>query len=93
MALHMQRLRAGTATTRFRSSANYLYLVLEGSGRSIVDGKVFHWQRGDVVAVPCWRPVVHEADDHAILFSATDEPVQRLCGYLREERGETAAGC
>ncbi|MDA1325380.1 MAG: cupin domain-containing protein [Proteobacteria bacterium] len=88
LALHMQRLRAGTCTNRFRSSANYLYLVLEGSGRSIVDGKSFDWKRGDVVAVPCWRPVVHEAHEDAILFSASDEPVQRLCGYLREERGE-----
>jgi gentisate 1,2-dioxygenase len=88
LALHMQRLTAGTKTTRFRSSANFLYLVLEGSGRSIVDGKAMEWERGDVVVVPCWRPVVHEAADDAILFSATDEPVQRFCGYLREERGE-----
>ena len=92
LALHMQRLGAGSTTSRFRSSANYLYLVLEGSGRSIVDGKAFDWRRGDVVAVPCWRPVTHEAHDHAILFSASDEPVQRLCGYLREERGEVAGG-
>ena len=88
LALHMQKLSAGTTTTRFRSSANYLYLVMEGSGRSIIDGKSFDWQRGDVLAVPCWRPVVHEIHEDAILFSASDEPVQRLCGYLREERGE-----
>ena len=50
------------------------------------NGKSFDWQRGDVMAVPCWRPIVHEIHESAILFSATDEPVQRLCGYLREER-------
>lgn len=88
LALHMQRLRAGTTTKKFRSSANYLYMVMEGSGRSFIDDKVFDWKRGDVIAVPCWRPLVHEVHEHAILFSATDEPVQRLCGYLREERGE-----
>ena len=92
LALHMQRLPAGTNTRRFRSSANYLYLVLQGNGRSIIDGKAFDWQRGDVVAVPCWRPIVHEAQEDAILFSATDEPVQRLCGYLREERGDPSPG-
>ncbi|MPY68654.1 MAG: cupin domain-containing protein [Alphaproteobacteria bacterium] len=87
LALHMQRLAAGERTTRFRSSANYLYLPLEGEGRSVVDGKVLDWARGDVFVVPCWRPVEHEASSDAILFSATDEPLQRACGYLREERG------
>jgi len=91
VALHMQRLPKGFATTRFRSSANFLYLALEGSGRSVIDGTVFEWQRGDVFVVPCWRPVEHHADSDAILFSATDEPVQRFCGYLREARGEAAA--
>jgi gentisate 1,2-dioxygenase len=87
LALHMQRLAAGERTGRFRSSANFLYMPLAGSGRSVIDGETFAWRRGDVFAVPCWRPVVHEASDDAILFSATDEPVQRFCGYLREERG------
>ena len=91
VALHMQRLPRGFATTRFRSSANFLYLALEGSGRSVIDGTVFEWQRGDVFVVPCWRPVEHRADSDAILFSATDEPVQRFCGYLREAHGEAAA--
>jgi gentisate 1,2-dioxygenase len=32
LALHMQRLTQGQKTTRYRSSANFLYLVLEGEG-------------------------------------------------------------
>ena len=88
MALHMQRLTAGQKTTRFRSSANFLYMAMEGTGRATIDGKAMDWARGDVIVIPCWRPVVFEADSDAILFSATDEPVQRFCGYLREERGE-----
>jgi gentisate 1,2-dioxygenase len=87
LALHMQKLGKGVRTTSYRSSANYLYLPLQGTGRSTIDGKTFEWRRGDVFVVPCWRPVVHEANEDAILFSATDEPVQRFCGYLREERG------
>ena len=91
LALHMQRLESGFSTTLYRSSANYLYCVLEGTGRSVIDGTVFEWSRGDVFVVPCWRPVEHVAEDDAILFSATDEPVQRFCGYLREDRGEDGA--
>lgn len=90
LALHMQKLAAGERTARYRSSANYLYLPLAGEGRSVVDGTVLEWSRGDVFVVPCWRPVEHEASADAVLFSATDEPVQRACGYLREERGAAA---
>lgn len=91
LALHMQKLKAGERTNHFRSSANFLYMPLAGSGRSVIDGVEFEWSRGDVFVVPCWRPVVHEASEDAVLFSATDEPVQRFCGYLREERGEPKA--
>ena len=88
LALHMQRLVAGFSTARYRSSANYLYAVMEGHGQSVIDGVSFDWSRGDVFVVPCWRPVRHTASEDAILFSTTDEPVHRFCGYLREERGE-----
>ena len=87
LALHMQRLVGGFSTALYRSSANYLYTVMEGHGQSVIDGVSFDWSRGDVFVVPCWRPVEHSASEDAILFSTTDEPVHRFCGYLREERG------
>ena len=88
LALHMQALDAGQSTRRYRTSANVLHCVMQGSGRSVIDGVEMDWRRGDVIAMPAWRPVEHFASEDAVLFSASDEPVQRACGYLREECGE-----
>lgn len=86
LALHMQLLPEGLETKSYRSSANYIYCVLQGEGRSVIDGRRFDWSFGDVFAVPCWRPLEHVAASDAVLFSASDEPVQRFCGYFREDR-------
>jgi gentisate 1,2-dioxygenase len=37
--------------------------------------------------VPSWKPVVHEADEEAVLFSFSDRPVQEKIGVWREDRG------
>jgi gentisate 1,2-dioxygenase len=34
--------------------------VFLGSGRSVVDGKVFEWGSGDIFVVPTWRLPVHQ---------------------------------
>lgn len=82
-AVYMERIAAGTQTRPPRTSANALFCVVEGSGRSTVGGIQFDWGRGDVFAAPCWRPVEHRADADTTLFCMTDEPLQRYCGYLR----------
>lgn len=79
----MQRLEAGSATRQRRTSANQLYCVVEGEGRSSVGEDLLAWRRGDVFAVPCWRPFHHECQTAATLFCMTDEPLQRYCGYFR----------
>jgi gentisate 1,2-dioxygenase len=87
LMLTMERLFAGEATRPYRSTANRLYCVMEGEGRSSIDGQAFDWKRGDILAVPAWRPLEHHADQDAVLFCACDEPVMRACGYFREQRG------
>jgi gentisate 1,2-dioxygenase len=85
MALYMMRFGAGIRTAPYRTTANNIYAVVQGEGASIVDGERFEWQRGDVVAVPAWRPHCHEARGEAILFRVTDEPVMQRFGWWREE--------
>lgn len=82
-AVYMERIAAGARTRPPRSSANALFCVVEGHGSSTIDAVDFEWGRGDVFAVPCWRPVEHRARTEATLFCMTDEPLQRYCGYLR----------
>jgi gentisate 1,2-dioxygenase len=83
MALYVQRLCAGTETRPYQTTANYIYCVLEGAGTTSVDGESFPWERGDVIVVPAWRRQTHHVTLDATLFSMTDEPVLKACGWLR----------
>lgn len=85
IALFMQRHRPGGAARNFRTTANSLFAVAQGSGRTIVDGASFDWKFGDVVAVPAWRPYRHEAAEESVLLRVTDTPVMRALGFLREQ--------
>lgn len=69
----------------FRSTANSLYAVIEGAGRSIIDGEVFEWNRGDVFVAPGWRSQVHEGQEDAALLRVTDRPVMDAIGGYRRE--------
>ena len=84
-ALYMQRMEGGIITKSVRTTANQVFCCVEGSGATVVDGKRFEWSRGDVVAVPGWRPFEHHIDHDATLFAMSDEPVLKALGWLRTE--------
>jgi gentisate 1,2-dioxygenase len=75
IALHMMRLAPGIETQLHRTTANNVFAVAQGAGVSVIDGESFAWFRGDVIAVPAWRPHSHCASDDAILLRVSDEPV------------------
>ena len=83
IGLHMMALQPGLRTASCQTTANNIYAVVQGMGTTTVDGERFAWRRGDVVAAPAWRPHFHEAQEDAILFRVTDEPVLRGLGFLR----------
>ncbi|MDA1324570.1 MAG: cupin domain-containing protein [Proteobacteria bacterium] len=83
IALHMNRLESGSRTRTTRTTANQIICVAEGAGTSVIDGQSLNWQRGDVFAVPGWRPFHHKATGDATLFEMSDEPVMRSLGWLR----------
>ena len=85
-ALYMMKLAPAVRTAPYRTTANNIYAVAEGSGATTVDGERFEWRRGDVVAAPAWRSHWHEAAGNAILLRVTDEPVMQRFGWWREER-------
>ncbi|HUZ75839.1 MAG TPA: cupin domain-containing protein [Stellaceae bacterium] len=85
MGLGMERLAAGTATRRQRSTANRVFCPVEGSGESIVGGERIAWRRGDTFAVPCWTKFEHRAAADTVLFDLSDEPLMRFAHYWRFE--------
>ncbi len=84
MGLYMMQLMQGVPTTPVQTTANNVYTVLRGAGRTVIDGQSFEWKRGDVVAAPAWRSHFHAADRDSILFRVTDSPVLAALGLLRE---------
>ncbi len=85
MGIVVERLHAGSATRRQRSTASRCVVVMEGEGVSRVGDSSFPWQRGDTIAVPGWVWYEHRALADAQLFELSDEPVMRMCGYWRRE--------
>jgi gentisate 1,2-dioxygenase len=83
MGLFMMQLDKGSRTQPSKTTANNVYTVVRGEGSTEIDGETFEWRRGDVIAVPAWRPHHHTAGSEAILFRVTDSPVLSALGLLR----------
>ncbi len=85
IALAVQQIEPGAATPRRQTTANSIFAVMFGEGETEVDGEHFRWSRGDVFAVPSWRPFSHKAiGGTAHLLRVSDEPVMRMLNWLRE---------
>jgi gentisate 1,2-dioxygenase len=92
MRLSMHALDAGTRTAAYSTSANILYTAVEGRGRSVIDGRTFEWERGDIVAAPSGKSQYHEPDGDAVLFCVSDEPLLENAGLLRTVSEEKTSG-
>lgn len=91
VALHVQHSSAGFKSVVRRTTANSIFTVIQGRGRTWVDGEVIEWDRGDVIAIPAWRPYRHECDAETYMVRASDEPVMRSIDMLREVTVEGGA--
>jgi gentisate 1,2-dioxygenase len=88
MGLTMERLPSGRKTRRYRTTANKIFHVTQGSGETAIGEKRFAWQRGDTLAAPGWYPISHLATSDAQLFVLSDEPLLRFSNYYRFEAME-----
>ena len=79
----IQYLPKGFRGTGQRVTDGTIYNVVEGRGRTRIGDRSFDWQPHDLFVAPSWLPVVHEADDDAVLFSYSDRPVQKALGLWR----------
>jgi len=85
MRLVMERLSSGTRTRRYRTTANIIFHVVEGTGESTVGDESFVWSHGDTFVAPGWHGIGHRATSDAQLFVLSDEPLLRFSNYYRFE--------
>ena len=81
MRLTVERLAQGANTRRYRTTANIIFHVMEGSGHTTIGNKHFSWKRGDTIAAPCWHTISHQAASDTQLIVLSDEPLLRFSNY------------
>jgi gentisate 1,2-dioxygenase len=86
MAIHVQSMRQGFVSTPHRTTANAIFTVVKGEGRTLAGDTDMHWKRGDVFAVPAWQSYQHTISADAYLVLVSDEPVMRAFDFLRGAR-------
>ena len=76
---------AGWRNQPYRRTANTIYVVMRGHGRSVIGGQSFDWEFGDTLAAPAWSWIEHHASEDSIVFSMSDEALMRWTRYYRLE--------
>jgi gentisate 1,2-dioxygenase len=88
MDCEMMRLAPQGASLSLRSTANSVFQVVEGRGRTRVGAQTIEWTRNDIVTLPGGNWISHEAaGEPATLFFVSDRPALDRLGLLKEERG------
>jgi gentisate 1,2-dioxygenase len=81
----MHRLRTGTGTARWRTSASSVWQVFTGAGTVSLDGEIREVSHGDIIAVPSWTEVALGSTDGMDLFTFSDAPIFEKLSLLRTE--------
>jgi gentisate 1,2-dioxygenase len=82
----LQLLPGGQATSPYQASDSSIFVVVEGTGHSMIGGQRFVWKPRDIFVVPSWVSVTHHPQNESVFFSFSDRPVQEALGLWREAR-------
>jgi gentisate 1,2-dioxygenase len=87
MSCCIQLLRAGEHTCAHRHTGSAVYHVVRGKGMTVIDERMFNWDKGDIIALPPWALHEHAntSSEDAVLFSIQDIPVLQALGLYYEE--------
>ncbi|MBF0280422.1 MAG: gentisate 1,2-dioxygenase [SAR324 cluster bacterium] len=87
MATFVQLLPKTFKSIPYRSTDATVFVVVEGSGSTLIGEENFHWNAHDVFVAPSWNWISHRAEEDAVLFSFSDRVIQEKLGLWREQRG------
>lgn len=85
IATFVQFLPKGFKGMTHRFTDSTIFSVVEGIGQTHIGETTLTWKQHDVFVAPSWMPVSHESDSNAVLFSASDRPLQQILGIWREQ--------
>jgi gentisate 1,2-dioxygenase len=83
----LQLLRPGERLKAHRVTGSAVYCVVEGEGRTVIDGRACDWRRNDILALPSWAMHEHAntGSGEAVLFSINDRPVLEKLDLFRQD--------
>jgi gentisate 1,2-dioxygenase len=92
MDCFLVQLDPGATTLPFRTTANSVCCVVEGSGESQIGNETIRWRKRDIFTLPQGNRIVHQANGGtARLFQVSDRDMYARLGLLKEEYGNIAA--
>jgi gentisate 1,2-dioxygenase len=85
MGFTAMMLRAGETVKPPLRSTSAVHHVVEGSGKSTINGETFAWKAGDTFSAPCFSLIEHSASkEPAFLIRVHDTPLQQKLNYYEE---------
>jgi len=88
LSAYMQFLPAGFGGKPYRSTAAWVYHVVEGAGQTTVGEEIIEWGPKDIFVIPAWYRHSHRIEKDSFLYSFSDKGIHEKLGLFREERGE-----
>lgn len=93
LTLSVQLCPKDEQTRTHRHNSTEIYHVIQGSGRTNVDGEDYEWGVGDCIVIPPRAWHFHEAyDEETILFCVSDKPVFEEFDIEKEETKKSESG-
>lgn len=86
ISAHVRLLPAGFTSRPRASTDGTVFVVVEGRGTLLVEGKAITLAARDTLVVPSWRELAFEADTNLVLFGYSDRVAQEKLGLFRERR-------
>jgi gentisate 1,2-dioxygenase len=86
ISAHVRLLPAGFTSRPRASTDGTIFVVVEGSGSALVEGKQVPLQTRDTLVIPSWRELTFQADSDLVLFGYSDRVAQEKLGLFREYR-------
>lgn len=88
----MQLLRPGEHTLSHRDTSSSVYVVIEGSGSTIINGREYKWEEDDIFCVPTymWHEHVNASNtEDAVIYCVSDAPAVKKLGLYWEDRKDS----
>lgn len=88
LSCNVQMFQPNLSTQEQRLTSSCLCYVIEGRGKTVIDGVELEWQERDVFVIPNWVWHFHvnqSQDERAVLFVVNDSPVLDALGISRQE--------